>query len=99
MLRTQFITPYYFNYYRPLGITVGAGAGPSWSIVTIGNVDPSTIQVTGTTGPVYVTFTGNTGGTVTLTSVPSSINVNNNFSNTYTEFNGGTSTISQDLQS
>jgi hypothetical protein len=83
---------------RVLGLS-GYDAGPSWSIVTIGNVDPSTIEVTGTTtGPVFVEFTGTTGGTVTLTSVPSSINVNGNFYNSYTEFNGGTSSISQDLQ-
>ncbi len=83
---------------RVLGLS-GYDAGPSWSIVTIGNVNPATIQATGTTGPVAVTFTGTTGGTVTLTSVPSSVNVGGNFYNPYTEFNGGTSSISSDLQS
>jgi hypothetical protein len=81
---------------RVLGLS-GYDAGPSWSIVTIGNVDPSTIRATGTTGPVAVTFTGTTGGTVTYTSVPASINVGGNFYNPYTEFNGGTSSISEDL--
>ena len=83
---------------RVLGLS-GYDAGPSWSIVTIGNVNPATIAATGTTGPVSVTFTGTTGGTVTLTSVPSSINVGGNFYNPYTEFNGGTSSIASDLQS
>jgi hypothetical protein len=81
---------------RVLGLS-GYDAGPSWSIVTIGNVDPSTVAVTGTTGPVFVEFTGTTGGTVTYTSVDSSINVDGNFYNPYTEFNGGTSSLSQDL--
>ena len=83
---------------RVLGLS-GYDAGPSWSIVTIGNVNPATVAATGTTGPVAVTFTGTTGSTVTLTSVPSSLNVGGNFYNPYTEFNGGTSSISADLQS
>ena len=84
---------------RVLGLS-GYDAGPSWSITTIGNVNPSTLVATGITGPTYVTFTGTTGTStnVTLTSVPSSLNVNNNFYNTYTQFNGGTSTIDSDLR-
>ena len=82
---------------RVLGLS-GYDAGPSWSIVTIGNVNPLTIAATGTTTAVGVTFTGNTGGTVTLTSVPSALNVNGNFYTPYTQFNGGTSTIGDDLQ-
>ena len=83
---------------RVLGLS-GYDAGPSWSITTIGNVNPSTIVATGTTGPVYVLFTGTTGSSnnVTLTSVDSSLNVNGNFYNPYTQFNGGTSTISSDV--
>jgi hypothetical protein len=83
---------------RVLGLS-GYDAGPSWSITTIANVNPSTIAATGNTGPVYVLFTGTTGtsANVTLTSVDSSLNVNGNFYNTYTEFNGGTSTIKDDL--
>ena len=82
---------------RVLGLS-GYDAGPSWSIVTIGNVNPSTITATGITTAVGVTFTGNTGGTVTLTSVPASLNANGNFYTPYTEYNGGTSTIGGDLQ-
>ena len=83
---------------RVLGLS-GYDAGPSWSITTIANVNPATIAATGNTGPVYVLFTGTTGtsANVTLTSVDSSLNVNGNFYNTYTEFNGGTSTINDDL--
>ena len=83
---------------RVLGLS-GYDAGPSWSITTIANVNPSTIAATGNTGPVYVLFTGTTGtsANVTLTYVDPSLNVNSNFYNTYTEFNGGTSTIKDDL--
>jgi hypothetical protein len=82
---------------RVLGLS-GYDAGPSWSIVTIGNVNPATITATGITTAVGVTFTGSTGGTVTLTSVPASLNASGNFYTPYTEFNGGTSTIGGDLQ-
>ena len=84
---------------RVLGLS-GYDAGPSWSITTIGNVNPSTIAATGNTGPVYVFFTGTTGSSsnITLTSVNSSLNVNGNFYNTYTQYDGGTSTIESDLK-
>jgi hypothetical protein len=84
---------------RVLGLS-GYDAGPSWSITTIANVNPSTIAATGNTGPVYVLFTGTTGtsANVTLTFVDPSLNVNSNFYNTYTESNGGTSTINDDLK-
>ena len=83
---------------RVLGLS-GYDAGPSWSISTIANPNPSTMVATGTTGPLGITFTGNTGGTVTFTSaIPGAINVNNSFYNTYTQFDGGTSSVNQDLQ-
>jgi hypothetical protein len=64
---------------RVLGLS-GYDAGPSWSISTIANPNPSTMVATGTTGPLGITFTGNTGGTVTFTSsIPGDINVNNSF--------------------
>jgi hypothetical protein len=87
---------------RVLGLS-GYDAGPSWSIVTAGNVNPSTIGVTGTTGgPFYVNFTGTTGASsnITITSIstlPTSFQ--NDFYNTYTEFNGGTSSLNADFQS
>ena len=82
---------------RVLGLS-GYDAGPSWSIVTAGNVQPSTIGVTGTTGPVYVNFTGTTGASsnITITSVPAALS--SDFYNTYTEFNGGTSSLNNDFQ-
>jgi hypothetical protein len=83
---------------RVLGLS-GYDAGPSWSILTAGNVNPSTIGVTGTTGPVYVNFTGTTGASsnITITSVPAELS--SDFYNTYTEFNGGTSSLNDDFQS
>ena len=83
---------------RVLGLS-GYDAGPSWSISTIANPNPSTMVATGITGPLGITFTGNTGGTVTFTSsIPGAINVNGSFYNTYTQFDGGTSSVNQDLQ-
>ena len=84
---------------RVLGLS-GYDAGPSWSITTIGNVNPSTVAATGVSSTI-LTFTGTTGTSANITynmTVPSTINVNNNFYNTYTEFNGGTSTIDSDLR-
>ena len=84
---------------RVLGLS-GYDAGPSWSITTIANVNPATIAATGSTGPFYVLFTGTTGtsANVTLNSVDASLNVNSNFYNTYTQYDGGTSTINDDLK-
>jgi hypothetical protein len=58
---------------RILGLS-GYDAGPSWSIVTTGNLDSSTLGITGSTpsSPAYLYFTGTTGGTVTITgTIPS----------------------------
>ena len=81
---------------RVLGLS-GYDAGPSWSITTIGNVNPGTVSATGNTGPVYVLFTGTTGASsnVTITSVPSELTT---FNNTYLEFNGDTSSISANFK-
>ena len=82
---------------RVLGLS-GYDAGPSWSIVTAGNVDPATLSVTATTGPVYVNFTGTTGASsnITITSVPSELS--SKFYETYTSNGGGVSTLSQDFK-
>jgi hypothetical protein len=84
---------------RVLGLS-GYDAGPSWSITTIANVNPSTIVATGNTGPINVLFTGTTGTSlnITLTNVPSSLNIDGNFYNPYTQFNGSTSSIESDLK-
>jgi hypothetical protein len=84
---------------RVLGLS-GYDAGPSWSITTIGNVDPSTIAATGVSSTV-VTFLATTGTSSDVSynvSIPSIINFDNNFYNTYTGLNGSTSTIDQDLR-
>jgi hypothetical protein len=85
---------------RVLGLS-GYDAGPSWSIVTAGNVDFSTVAVTGTSGPHLVFFTGTTGNSasVTITSISSlPSGIQSNFYNPYTTFNGGTSTLSEDFK-
>jgi hypothetical protein len=87
---------------RVLGLS-GYDAGPSWSIVTIANPDQSTISATGQTAAVktVLTFTGTTGTSTNVTynmTVPAAFNVGGNFYNTYTTYNGGTSTIDSDLR-
>jgi hypothetical protein len=76
---------------RVLGLS-GYDAGPSWSITTIANVDPTTIGFSGSPQAYTVNFSGNTGGTVNLlTSFPSVIQ--NNLNTPYTQFDGSTSTL------
>ena len=83
---------------RVLGLS-GYDAGPSWSITTIGNPDPSTVNVTGVTTLLTLTFTGTTGVSTNLivTSIPSLLSPS--FYNSYTTFNGGTSSLNLDIQS
>lgn len=83
---------------RVLGLS-GYDAGPSWSITTIGNVNPLTVSATGNTSET-IFFTGVTGNSsnITLTTTPTILNVDNNFFNNYTEFNGSVSTIDSDLR-
>jgi hypothetical protein len=80
---------------RVLGLS-GYDAGPSWSITTIANVDGSTVGLNPLTGSTYsINFTGTTGGTeITYsTTFPSIIQTGN----TYTQYNGGVSTINTQL--
>ena len=80
---------------RVLGLS-GYDAGPSWSITTIANVDGSTVGLNPSTGSTYsIDFTGTTGGTeITYsTTFPSIIQTGN----TYTQYNGGVSTINTQL--
>ena len=85
---------------RVLGLS-GYDAGPSWSITTIGNVDPGTIGLSAnTSGLQIVNFTGTTGGSsnVVITgTLPSLISAD--FYNPYTTFNGGTSSLNANFQS
>ncbi len=85
---------------RVLGLS-GYDAGPSWSIVTAGNVDSSTVAVTGISGPHLVLFTGTTGNSdsITVTSVLSlPTELQNDFYNEYTTFNGSTSSLNEDFK-
>ena len=85
---------------RVLGLS-GYDAGPSWSITTIGNVDPGTVGLSAnTSGLQIVNFTGTTGGSsnVVITgTLPSLISAD--FYNPYTTFNGGSSTLNANFQS
>jgi len=52
---------------RVLGLS-GYDAGPSWSLLTVANVDPSTVALNGIETPFSIGFTGCSGGTaVTFT--------------------------------
>ena len=85
---------------RVLGLS-GYDAGPSWSITTIGNVDPGTIGLSAnTSGVQIVNFTGTTGGSsnVVITGTLPSL-ISSDFYNPYTTFNGGTSSLNANFQS
>ena len=82
---------------RILGLS-GYDAGPSWSITTIANVDPTTVGVNVTTGTAFImNFSGSTGGTVNLTqnSTPSAIW--NDLGLQYQLENGNLSTLQEDI--
>jgi hypothetical protein len=80
---------------RVLGLS-GYDAGPSWSITTIANPDPSTISVTGTTSSQTLQFSA-TSASTTVTVIPSLLT--SLFNNEYTTFEGGTSSLNEDFQS
>jgi hypothetical protein len=84
---------------RILGLS-GYDAGPSWSITTIANVNCATVGITGGTS-FSINFTGSTSSASSIqftSSVPSVISGNTYYTNGYTQFDGGTSTILGDLQ-
>jgi hypothetical protein len=83
---------------RVLGLS-GYDAGPSWSITTMGNVDPSTISSTGNSSSTTFTFTGITGSptSVQLVGVPAPLS--SIINDTYTNYDNSTSTINSDIQS
>jgi len=83
---------------RVLGLS-GYDAGPSWSITTIGNLNPATLSATTSTGPQTIQFTGTTGSSsnITITSVPAGLT--SDFYSTYTQYDGGTSSLNADFQS
>jgi hypothetical protein len=71
---------------RVLGLS-GYDAGPSWTISTIGNVDPSTVVETGTQGPFEVYFTGTTEAILPpdISALPQF--VQDDWNNPYTQYN------------
>ena len=79
---------------RVLGLS-GYDAGPSWSITTIANPDPSTISATGNTIAQTLEFTA-TSASTTVTVVPALLS--SLFYNEYTTFEGGTSSLNEDFQ-
>lgn len=90
---------------RILGLS-GYDAGPSWSIRTVANVDPSTITATTTDESLSIDFSAV--GTTTLTSasdytyVFDSIGISaidNNLDVPYQKFDGSTSTFREDIVS
>ena len=83
---------------RVLGLS-GYDAGPSWSITTIANVDPSTIGLSGSSEVYTVDFSGNTGGTVNFLNVASYPDViENNLDTPFTQFDGSTSTLRAQIE-
>ena len=81
---------------RVLGLS-GYDAGPSWSISTIGNVNPSTVELLGVSGPFEVYFTGQTGSTSSLDISNLPQDVQDDFYNPYTLYNGNESSINADF--
>jgi len=83
---------------RVLGLS-GYDAGPSWSICTVANVDCDTVGFTGAATYTF-NFTGTTASTssISFTTSPPSV-INANFTDSYTTFAGGTSSISDDMKS
>jgi len=88
---------------RVLGLS-GYDAGPSWSIATVANVDCSTIGIDTSSNQSASTysifFTGTTASTTSVSffsAIPSPIV--GNFTSQYTQFDGGVSTISDDMKS
>ena len=82
---------------RILGLS-GYDAGPSWSITTIANVDPTTVGVNVTTGTAFeMDFSGSTGGTVNLTQDTTPDYIWDDLGLQYQLENGNLSTLEEDI--
>ena len=82
---------------RILGLS-GYDAGPSWSITTIANVDPTTVGVNVTTGTAFeMDFSGSTGGTVNITQDTTPDVIWDDFGLQYQLENGNLSTLEEDI--
>jgi len=91
---------------RVLGLS-GYDAGPSWSFTTIANVDQSTIGTSGSPVDFAFTFSGNSGGTITITQLastsPTGSTVPDIIFDTldipYTQNDGSVSSLREDIES
>ena len=83
---------------RVLGLS-GYDAGPSWSITTIGNIDPATLSATTNTSLQTLQFTGTTGSSANITITVTPAVLTSDFYSTYTQYDGGTSSLNADFQS
>ena len=85
---------------RVLGLS-GYDAGPSWSIATVGNVDKSTVGVSSTVSAVDISYSGtqSAASTVEITNYSAlPAGIKNYFTDPYTTFSGGESTLKSDLE-
>ena len=82
---------------RILGLS-GYDAGPSWSFTTIANVNPTTIGTSGSSVDFVYSFSGNSGGTINLTQGTMPSIIWNNLDTPYTQNNGSTSSLRDDIE-
>jgi hypothetical protein len=81
---------------RVLGLS-GYDAGPSWSIISVANVNGVTVEQDSTVSPVTVTFTGSTGTTAVSFGSFSSAIFNNDLNDAQTLSGGSTTTIQSQI--
>tara|TARA_R110001632_G_scaffold937_11_gene3669 strand:+ start:10139 stop:13315 length:3177 start_codon:yes stop_codon:yes gene_type:complete len=81
---------------RVLGLS-GYDAGPSWSITTQANLDPSTLSVP-TVSTWSVNFTGSTGSTTSVALGAFSLPISTYINDTITLYNGDSTTMLTQLQ-
>ena len=80
---------------RVLGLS-GYDAGPSWSLLTVANVDGTTVALSNSVGQTYTVDFVTNGDTVTF-STPTGLFVSDYFNNTFTLLNGNQSSIAGQL--
>ena len=76
---------------RVLGLS-GYDAGPSWSLLTVANVDGTTVALSNSVGQTYTVDFVTNGDTVTF-GTPTGLFVSDYFNNTFTLLNGNQSSI------
>lgn len=80
---------------RVLGLS-GYDAGPSWSLLTVANVDGTTVALSNSVGQTYTVDFVTNGDTVTF-GTPTGLFVSDFFNNTFTLLNGNQSSIADQL--